>query len=60
MPPTMSDADTTPDLSRLRIERATPQRGGRTGWIVAIVVLALTAAWLAWPRLKPVEALRQM
>jgi RND family efflux transporter MFP subunit len=47
----MPDAESTPDLSRLRIERASPQRGGRAGWIVAVLALVLVVVWLAWPRL---------
>ena len=48
----MPDADSTPDLSKLRIERSAPQRGGgRTGLVVLLVIMLLVTAWLAWPRL---------
>jgi RND family efflux transporter MFP subunit len=53
MPATMAD-DSSPDLSKLRIERSAPKgggRGGRSGLIVVIVILLLVATWLAWPRI---------
>jgi len=53
MPATMAD-DSSPDLSKLRIERAPPQRGGRGGLVAVIVILLLVAVWLAWPRLMGV------
>jgi RND family efflux transporter MFP subunit len=50
MPATMAD-DSSPDLTKLRIERSAPKGGGRTGLFVVIVILLLVAAWLAWPRI---------
>jgi RND family efflux transporter MFP subunit len=40
--------DPAPDLSRLRIERTPPARGGRAGWIVALLLLIALAAHVVW------------